>query len=75
MREAKLEGIIEFIPEFEPFKRNGKRQDTLSSKELSALFPYDEQELIRIWTRPENKRKERDGNLALMLGVVVRINA
>ena len=55
MREAKREGIIEFIPEFEPFKRNGKRQDILSSKELSALFPYDEQELIRIWTRPENK--------------------
>ncbi|MDR0630144.1 MAG: site-specific integrase [Treponema sp.] len=70
MREAKREGIIEFIPEFESFKRNGRRQDTLSGKELSALFPYNEQELIRIWTRPEGKRKERDGNLALMFGTL-----
>jgi integrase len=70
MREAKREGIIEFIPEFEPFKRNGKRQDTLSGEELRALFPYDEQELIRIWTRPEDKRKERDGNLAMMFGTL-----
>jgi integrase len=70
MREARREGIIEFIPEFEPFKRNGKRQDTLSGKELGALFPYDERELIRIWTRPENKRKELDGNLALMFGTL-----
>ena len=70
MREARREGIIEFIPEFEPFKRNGKRQNTLSGKELSALFPYDERELIRIWTRPEGKRKERDGNLALMFGTL-----
>jgi hypothetical protein len=38
MREAKREGIIEFIPEFEPFKRSGKRQDILSSEELDALF-------------------------------------
>jgi integrase len=70
MREARREGIIEFIPEFEPFKRNGRRQDTLSGKELNALFPYDERELIRVWTRPEDKRKERDGNLALMFGTL-----
>jgi integrase len=70
MREAMREGIIEFIPEFEPFKRNGKRQNTLSGQELSTLFPYDERELIRIWTRPEGKRKELDENLALMFGTL-----
>ncbi|MDR2500793.1 MAG: site-specific integrase [Treponema sp.] len=70
MREAKREGIIELIPEFEPFKRNGRRQNVLSSKELTALFPYDEQELIRIWTRPPDKRKEGDESLALMFGTL-----
>jgi integrase len=70
MREAKREGIIELIPEFEPFKRNGKRQDVLSSEELTALFPYDEQELIRVWTRPPDKRKEGDESLALMFGTL-----
>ncbi|MDR1444934.1 MAG: site-specific integrase [Treponema sp.] len=70
MREARRVGVIEFIPEFEPFKRNGKRQNTLSSKELTALFPYDEQELVRVWTRPPDKRKERDESLALMFGTL-----
>ena len=31
MREARRSGIIEMVPEFEPFKRNGRRQDILSS--------------------------------------------
>jgi integrase len=70
MREAKRAGIIEMLPEFEPFRRNGKRQDVLSSEELTALFPYDEQELIRIWTRPPDKRKEGDESLALMFGTL-----
>jgi integrase len=70
MREAKRAGIIEMLPEFEPFKRNCRRQDVLSGEELTTLFPYDEQGLIRIWTRPEDKRKERDGNLALMFGTL-----
>jgi integrase len=70
MREAKREGVIDFIPEFEAFKRNSKRQDTLSGKELTALFPYDEQELIRIWTRPPDKRREGDESLALMFGTL-----
>jgi integrase len=70
MREAKRAGIIEILPEFEPFRRNGKRQDVLSSEELTALFPYDEQELIRIWTRPPDKRKEGDESLALMFGTL-----
>jgi hypothetical protein len=48
MREARRSGIIEMVPEFEPFKRNGKRQNTLSSEELTTLFPYDEKELIEI---------------------------
>jgi integrase len=69
MREAKRAGIIEMIPEFEPFKRNGKRQDILSSEELTALFPYDEQELIRIWRRPDYMRKERP-EIALMFGTL-----
>jgi hypothetical protein len=43
------EGIIESIPEFEPFKRNGKRQNLLSGEELTALFPYDE---LPFWERP-----------------------
>ena len=29
MREARRSGIIEMVTEFEPFKRKGKRQDTL----------------------------------------------
>jgi len=69
MQEAKREGIIEIIPEFEPFRRSGKRQDVLSSEELTALFPYDEQELINIWKRPDDMRKERD-EIALMFGTL-----
>jgi integrase len=70
MQEARREGILESIPDFEPFKRHGRRQDTLSGAELTKLFPYDEQELIRIWTRPPDKRKESDENLALMFGTL-----
>ena len=69
MREAKREGIIEIIPEFEPFKRAGRRQDVLSSDELTALFPYDEKELIGIWKRPDDMRKERE-EIALMFGTL-----
>jgi integrase len=69
MREARRAGIIEIIPEFEPFKRNGKRQDTLSSEELTKLFPYDEQELIEIWKRPDDMRKEQP-KIALMFGTL-----
>jgi hypothetical protein len=42
MREAKRAGIIEMLPEFESFRRNGKRQDVLSSEGLTTLFPYNE---------------------------------
>jgi hypothetical protein len=59
VREAKRAGVIEMVPEFEPFKRNGRRQDTLSGEELIRLFPYDEKELIEIWKRPDDMRKER----------------
>ena len=60
MREARRAGIIDIIPEFEPFKRNGRRQDTLSSEELAALFPDDYDELIRVWRRPPHMRKGND---------------
>ena len=69
MREAMGEGIIETIPEFEPFKRSGKRQNVLSSEELTALFPFDEKELIKVWKRPDGMRKERD-EIALMFGTL-----
>ena len=69
MREARRSGIVDMIPEFEPFKRNGRRQDTLSSEELLKLFPYDEKELIRIWKRPDDMKKERD-EIALMFGTL-----
>ena len=69
MREARRSGIIEIIPEFEPFKRNGKRQDTLSSEELLKLFPYDEKGLIEIWKRPDDMRKEQP-EIALMFGTL-----
>jgi integrase len=69
MQEARREGIIDMVPEFEPFKRNGKRQDVLSGEELDALFPDDEKELIRIWKRPDDMRKERD-EIALMFGTL-----
>jgi len=69
MREARRSGIIEMVPEFEPFKRNGRRQDTLSSEELTALFPYDEKELIEIWKRPDDMRKEQP-EIALMFGTL-----
>ena len=69
LKEAKREGVIEMVPEFEPFTRNSKRQDVLSSEELTALFPYDEQELISIWKRPDDMRKERD-EIALMFGTL-----
>jgi integrase len=61
--------MIDIIPEFEPFKRNGRRQDTLSSEELTALFPYDEKELIEIWKRPDDMRKEQP-EIALMFGTL-----
>jgi integrase len=70
MREAKRAGIIDMLPEFEPFKRHERRQDTLSGEELARLFPHEEQELIRIWTRPPGKRKEGDESLALMFGTL-----
>jgi len=69
MREAKKAGLLEIIPEFEPFKRNGKRQDVLSSEELTALFPPDEKELINVWKRPDDMRKERD-EWGLMFGTL-----
>ena len=69
LKEAKREGIIEMVPEFEPFKRSGKRQNVLSSEELNALFPYDEKELISVWKRPDDMRKERD-EIALMFGTL-----
>ncbi|WP_010260616.1 tyrosine-type recombinase/integrase [Treponema primitia] len=69
MREAKRDGLIEMTPEFEPFKRTGKRQDILSSKELTSLFPFDEKELIEIWKRPDDMRKEQDW-IALMFGTL-----
>ena len=69
MQEARREGLIEYVPEFEPFKRTGKRQNVLSSEELTALFPYDEKELIGIWKRPDDMRKERD-EIALMFGTL-----
>ncbi|MDR2406539.1 MAG: site-specific integrase [Bacteroidales bacterium] len=70
MQEASREGILESVPDFEPFKRSGRRQDVLSGEELTKLFPWDEKELVRIWTRPDDKRKERDTNLALMFGTL-----
>jgi integrase len=69
MQEARREGIIEAIPDFEPFKRAGRRQDVLSGEELTALFPYDEQDLIEIWKRPDDMRKEQD-EIALMFGTL-----
>jgi integrase len=41
----------------------------LSSEELDALFPYGEKELIEIWKRPDDMRKERD-EIALMFGTL-----
>jgi integrase len=69
MKEARREGIIDMIPEFERFKRSSKRQNVLSSEELTALFPYDEKELIEIWKRPDDMRIER-GDIALMFGTL-----
>jgi hypothetical protein len=65
MQEAKREGIIDMVPEFEPFKRNSKRQDVLSREELEIMFPDDQKELTGIWRRPDDMRKERD-EIALM---------
>ena len=69
MREARRSSIIEIIPEFEPFKRNGRRQDTLSSEELTALFPCSEKELIEIWKRPDDMRKEKP-EIVLLFGTL-----
>jgi len=69
MQEAKREGLIDMVPEFEPFKRASKRQNVLSSEELDALFPDNERELISVWKRPDDMRKERD-EIALMFGTL-----
>jgi integrase len=69
MQETRREGIIEILPEFEPFKRNGRRQNVLSGEELTALFPSDEKELIEIWKRSEDMRKERP-EITLMFGTL-----
>ncbi|MDR3336875.1 MAG: hypothetical protein LBT16_06695 [Treponema sp.] len=57
------------MPDFEPFKRSGRRQDVLSGQELSALFPYDEKALIEIRKRPDDMRKEQN-EIALMFGTL-----
>jgi integrase len=41
----------------------------LSSEELTALFPYDENKLVEIWKRPGGMRKERP-EIALMFGTL-----
>jgi len=69
MQEAKREGIIDMVPEFEFFRRASKRQNVLSSEELDALFPADEKELVGVWKRPDDMRKERD-EIALMFGTM-----
>ncbi len=69
MREARRSGIIDIVPEFEPFRRNGRRQDTLSSEELAALFPFDYNELIRVWSRPGHMRDEPE-EIPLMFGTL-----
>jgi integrase len=69
LREARREDIIDTVPEFEPFKRNGRRQDVLSSEELQALFPENPDDLIRVWRRPDNMKKEPD-EIALMFGTM-----
>jgi len=69
MKEAAKEKLFDVMPAFEPFKRNSRRQDTLSSEELTALFPLDERELINVWKRPDDMRKERD-EIALMFGTL-----
>ena len=69
MQEARREGVIESLPDFEPFKRSGRRQNTLSGDELAAFFPSDEGELIKVWRRPDDMRKERD-EIALMFGTL-----
>jgi integrase len=69
MQEARREGVIEAIPDFEPFKRAGRRQDVLSGEELTALFPGDERELVSVWKRPDDMRKEQD-ETALMFGTL-----
>jgi len=69
MQEAKREGVIDMVPELEPFKRSSKRQNVLSSEELAALFPASERELISVWKRPDDMRKERE-EIALMFGTL-----
>jgi integrase len=74
MREARRSGVIGMIPEIEAFKRNSKRQNTLSGEELLTLFPGDETEFIKIWKRPDDMRKERP-ELALMFGTLFCVTA
>jgi integrase len=69
MREAMREGVIEMVPEFESFKRSSRRQNVLSGEELDALFPNAEKDLIRVWKRSDDMRKERD-EIALMFGTL-----
>jgi len=69
LREALREELIDMVPEFEPFKRNGRKQDVLSGEELQALFPSDPQELIKVWRRPAGMKKEPD-EIALMFGTM-----
>ena len=74
MREVRRAGCIDSVPEFEPFKRTGRRQDVLSGEELTALFPRDPDELVRVWRRPEHMRKEQDA-IPLMFGTLSCLTA
>jgi hypothetical protein len=38
MQKARREGLKEYIPEFEPYKQTGKRQNVLSTKELTTFL-------------------------------------
>jgi integrase len=47
----------------------GSGKTFFTSEELIQLFPFDEKELIEIWKRPEDMRKERP-EIALMFGTL-----
>jgi hypothetical protein len=65
LREAKRDRLIQSVPEFERFARNGKRKDTFNEKELMKLFPEDPVRLQAIWGKPSYRFEPEHAGIML----------
>jgi integrase len=70
-REAKRAKKIRSIPTIERFARNSRRYDTFRDDELFALFPEKRDDLITLYSDPENDYDEEIEYYGLMFAVML----